>query len=488
MSQGGNGGRLTLAALAMPIIGFALLQSLVVPVLPTIQAALHTTQNNVSWVLTAYLLSAAVLTPVVGRMGDAWGRKRMLLIAIAALAAGCGVSAIAGSLALMIIGRAIQGAGGGILPLAYGIIRDELPEHKVAGAVGVLSALAAAGVGLGLVLAGPVVTNLSYRWLFWIPALLLVVAAVTAHVVVPESPDRMDAGINWPAAVLLCLWLLALLLPISEGPTWGWGSRRVLGLLLLAAVLAAAWMALELRSSRPLIDMRMMRIKVIWTANLVTLLVGVGMYSIFAYLPQYLQTPPSAGYGFGASVTESGLILLPNSIATFAVGFVCGRLTFRYGGRAVLLAGTLISVPAMLMLVLARDHIWEVSLAMTILGAGFGLAFAAMSSLVVKGVPSAQTAVASGMNANIRNIGGAFGAALMSSVISASAHGGHLATNAGYTLGFLIPTVAAVGAMVASYFVPRRVGVPAPAGADRSLPPPEVGWLAARPVLAQDAE
>ena len=316
--------RATFTVLAAATAAYALLQSLVIPVLPTIQAGLHTSQNTVTWVLTAYLLSASIFTPIIGRLGDMYGKERMLVVALVALAVGSLLAALAGSIVIMIVARVIQGIGGGVLPLAFGIIRDEFPAEKVAGAVGVIAALTAVGAGLGIVLAGPIVEALDYHWLFWIPVIMLAVATVAANLFVPESPVRTAGRISWPAAVLLSGWLVALLVAVSEAPDWGWGSARVLGLLAVAVVLAVGWVVVESRSAHPLIDMRMMRIPAVWTTNLVALLFGVGMYATFAFLPEFLQTPASAGYGFGASVTQSGLILLPLTVTMFVVGLVSG--------------------------------------------------------------------------------------------------------------------------------------------------------------------
>jgi EmrB/QacA subfamily drug resistance transporter len=484
--------RVTFLVLALAGTGYALLQSLVIPVLPTIQAALHTSEANVTWVLTAYLLAASVFTPIAGRFGDMWGKRKVFLFCIIAFAAGCGISAVAGSLAVMIVGRVVQGIGGGLIPLAFGIIRDEMAPEKVAGAVGLIAALTAVGVGLGLVLAGPIVDNLSWRWLFWSPMALLLVTTVVAFIVLPESPERVAGRVNWLAAGLLCAWLVALLLPVSEAPVWGWGSTRVIGLLITSAILAAAWVTVERRAAQPLIDLRMMRIPVVWTAGLVALLLGVGMYAVFAFLPQMLQTPKSTGYGFGASITESGLLLLPNCAGSFIMGALCGRLTLRHGGRKLLLVGNAVGVVAFLMLVFARSQEWEIAVAETLMGAGFGLAFAAMSNLIVQGVPLSQTGVASGTNTNIRTIGGSIGAAIMTSIVAGSAHGGQYPTNAGYTHGFVFLTVAALGATVATLFVPKVLRPqPGPGKATQAIPEPGMvrlseGEAAASGVVAPD--
>jgi predicted MFS family arabinose efflux permease len=315
-----------------------------------------------------------------------------------------------------------------------------------------------------------------------------VIAGVAAKLVVPESPVRVAGRLSWSAASLLSAWLVALLVPISEAPVWGWGSGRVLGLLAVAVVLAIAWVAVETRSAHPLIDMRMMRIPAVWTANLVALLFGVGMYASFAFLPEFLQTSPSAGYGFGVSITISGLILLPLSVFMFIFGAASGRLTLRFGGKKVLIAGSAISVVPFLMLVLAHHHQWEIVLAMGLLGAGFGLAFAAMSNLIVEGVPPAQTGVASGMNANIRTIGGSIGAAVMSSIVTATAHHGGLPTEAGYTHGFELLTAAAIAAALASLLVPSKLRDLSREELHDALPHAELGMVAAGTLVGDDPE
>jgi MFS family permease len=474
--------------LATAVATYALLQSLVIPVLPTIQAGLHTTQSNVTWVLTAYLLSASIFTPIMGRLGDMRGKERMLLVALAALAAGSLLSALAGTMAVMVVGRVIQGVGGGVVPLAFGIIRDEFPKEKVAGAVGVIAALAAAGGGLGLVLAGPIVDLLDYHWLFWIPMIMLVVSGIAAKRVVPASPIRIPGRLSWPAAVLMSVWLVALLVAISEAPLWGWGSIRVIGSLVGAVIVAAVWMVVERRSEQPLIDMRMMRIPVVWTTNLVALLFGVGMYATFAFLPEFLQTPSSAGYGFGASITHSGLILLPMSVTMFCFGVASGRLTLRFGGKMVLVAGSFISVVPFVVLVLASSHQWEILVALALMGVGFGLAFSAMSNLIVEGVPRDQTGVASGMNANIRTIGGSIGAAVMSSIVAASARPDGLPLKSGYTHGFELLAGAALAAALAAMLVPTGLRALGRDEMQAALPHAELGLVAAGTLVGDEPE
>jgi EmrB/QacA subfamily drug resistance transporter len=457
--------RVTFAVLAMGVAAFALLQSLVIPVLTTVQHQLHTTQGTVTWVLTAYLLSASVMTPILGRVGDMIGKERVFVATLVALAVGSLLAAVAPSIGVMIVARVIQGVAGGMIPVAFGIIRDEFPADKVPGAIGTLASLTAVGGGLGIVLAGPIVDALDYHWLFWLPMILTVAAAVAAVLFVPESPVRTAGRISWLPAVLLSTWLVALLVALSEAPEWGWGSGRVLGLLAGAVVLAAGWVTAELRAARPLIDMKMMRRTAVWTNNVVSLLLGVGMYATFAFLPEFVQTPAAAGYGFSASITRAGLMLLPSAVTMFITGMFAGRLAVRLGGKTLVTGGCLIGAAAMAVLAFAHQQQWEIYFAAALMGVGFGLAFSAMSALIVMAVPASQTGVASGMNANIRTIGGSIGSAAMASIVTSRLASSGLPLESGYTTGFAVMTGALVLAAVAGLLIPAARRLRQQAGA-----------------------
>jgi EmrB/QacA subfamily drug resistance transporter len=470
--------RVTFAVLALGVAAYALLQSLVIPVLTTIQQVLHTSQGTVTWVLTAYLLSASVMTPILGRAGDIFGKERIFVITLGALAVGSLLAAVAPSIGVMIVARVIQGIAGGMVPVAFGIIRDEFPAAKVAGAVGALASLTAVGAGLGIVLAGPIVDLLDYHWLFWLPMILTALAGVSAVLFVPESPVRSPGRISLLPAVLLSAWLVALLVALSEAPDWGWGSTAVLVLLAASAVLGTAWVAAELRSATPLIDMTMMRQPAVWTNNLVALLIGVGMYATFAFLPEFVQTPPTAGYGFGANITRSGLMLLPSSFTMFATGMFAGRLARRLGGKTLVVAGCLAGGGSMAILAFAHQHEWQIYLSSAAMGVGFGLAFAAMSALVVAAVPADQTGVATGMNANIRTIGGSIGAAAMASIVTSHLAPSGLPKEAGYTTGFAVMTGGMVLAALAGLLIPsvrEAAGRPRRAGLAAAADPAAIG-------------
>jgi len=436
---------MTFAVLAAAAAAFSLMQSLITPVLPTIQHDLHTSGAAVTWVLTAWLLSASVATPLLGRVGDMIGKDRTLLVALGAIALGCLLAALAPNVAVLIVARVIQGLGGAVFPASFGIIRDEFPPARVASAVGGLSAVIATGGGLGIVLAGPIVGALSWRWLFWIPMIVVLLVAALAHRYVPESPVRTPGRLNLVAAALLSGWLIALLLPLSKAPAWGWGSPSTLGLLAVAIVLMAAWLVVELRSANPLIDLRMMRRPAVWTTNLVALLFGAGMFAVYAFLPQLMQTPRAAGYGFGASVTTSGLLMLPMLVTMAAAGSLSGPLTSRVSGKSQLVGGSALTAIASASFALRHDEPWTVAAAGAVFGLGLGLVFASLINLIVQSVPASQTGVASGMNANIRTIGASIGTAVVSSIVTAHPQPSGVPAESGYTTSFLL--LAAVGVL-----------------------------------------
>ena len=281
----------TFTLLAVAAVAYALLQSLVAPALLTIQHDLSTTTSGAAWILTAYLLSASVITPIAGRLGDMFGKKRAMVIVLLVLAAGTLLAALATTIGVMITARVIQGAGGAVFPLSFAIIRDEFPRHRVPHGVALISAILGIGGGLGIVLAGPIVQHLSYHWLFWLPLIAVLIATAGIVAFVPESPVRTPGRVDPLGAVLLAGWLVALLVPISQGPTWGWLSARTLGLFALAAVVLPTWVWVESRSDAPLVDMRMMRLRPVWTTNLAALVIGFGMFASFILVPQFVELP-----------------------------------------------------------------------------------------------------------------------------------------------------------------------------------------------------
>lgn len=443
----------TFAILAVSVASFTLLQSLTIPVLAEIQQQYDTDQATVTWVLTAYLLSASVCTPVLGRVGDAVGKSRMLFITLCALMVGSLMAALAPSIGWLIAARVIQGAGGGVVPLAFGIVRDEFDGH-VRAALSVLASLTAVGFGLGIVIAGPIVVHLGYHWLYWLPMLTTMAAAAATALFIPESPLRTAVRLPvWPG-MFLAGWLVTALLGLSQGNAWGWTSPQVLGLFATSVVLAAAWVCSENRAPVPMIDLRMMRRRGMWTANVVGGFVGFGMFASFGFLPQFLQTPESTGYGYGASITEAGHILLPSAVGSFVVALFTAPLIAVFGVRAVVMTGTAVIGASYLSIAIWHDVPWHLVAATGAQGVGSGLVFSSLAGVVVASVPRDQTGAASGMNANIRTIGGAVGSAVMAGVVTAHLGPADYPLERGYTLGFVILACAMVPALAAAFLLP----------------------------------
>jgi MFS family permease len=442
-----------LASLMLAGGGYALVQSLVIPALPTLQHRLHTTQTGVTWIFTAYMLASAVSLPLAGRLGDMFGRRRILLAALAALSLGILVAALTSSLAVMIAARALQGVGGAIFPLSFGILRDELEPAKVAHGTSWVSAVLGGGGVLGIVLSGPILDHLSYHWLYWFPLAVTCVSLVIAFRVVPARPGHAVEGVGWSGAPLLAGWLVCLLVAVSEGPTWGWSGLRVLGLFVLAGILCGGWALAERRARMPLVDLGMLRIRGVWTTNAAAVLIGWGMYSAFVLIPEYVEAPVRAG-GFGASVAAAGLYLVPWTAAVAVASSVSGRLSARYGSRIPLVIGTAASTVGFVWLTLAHSHPWELNLASATLGAGTGFAFSSMVNLVIESVPTDQTGVATGMNILMRTIGGTIGTQVAATVLLASLSASGLTTRRGFVIAFAIGAAMLALATVAALAAP----------------------------------
>ena len=449
----------TFAVLSTAALAFSLLQSLIIPAIPLLEHTLHTTTTGATWLLTGYLLSAAIATPILGRMGDMVGKEKMIVIVLVTLSVGTLISALATTFPIMLTGRIVQGAGGAIFPLAFGIIRDEFPPKKVAGAIGMLSAILGVGVGAGIVLSGPIVEHLSYHWLFWIPLILSLGAMVTTFLFVPESPVRAPGRVNWAGASIMSAWLVTGLLAISYGPVWGWKTASVLGLLGVTAVLIPCWIRSELHSDTPMVDMTMMRIPAVWSTNLTALLFGFGMFSMFIIVPEFAQTPARVGYGFSASVTQSGLYLLPFAVAMLIIAPLTGRLTVLIGSKPLLGIGALFGGASYGSLALAHGQPWNLYLAAGLLGISVAFGFAAMSNLIVEAVPPTQTGVATGMNTNIRNIGAALGSGVATSLIVSGSLVHGYPKEHGYVLAFIVCGGALVVAAIIALLIPTRSGI-----------------------------
>jgi EmrB/QacA subfamily drug resistance transporter len=466
---------LTLAVLTTAALAYALSQTMVAPALPDIQHTLGTSTTSVTWVLTVYLLSASIATPIVGRFGDMFGKERVLVLVLGAFSVGTLVCALSHSIGVLVAGRAIQGIAGAIFPLAFGIIRDEFPRDRVGTGIGLISATFGIGGAAGLVLSGVIVDHLSYEWLFWLSLIVTLPAMLATHLWIPESPVKSPARIDWGGAALLSATLLCLLMGVSYGPQWGWDSSRVLALFAAAAGLAVVWMRFEGRTAEPMVDMRVMRERAVWATNLTGLLVGFGMFGSFILIPQLVQMPAEAGYGFAASVTEAGLFLLPSAAVMLVAGPLAGALGNRFGSRIPLVLGTIIATAAFALLAVAHDQRWEIYLSGALMGVGIGFSFAAMANLIVDAVPQEQVGVATGINSIMRTIGGSLGAQISASIVATHLiSGSTLPAESGFTEAFVLSAGVLVLACIAALAIPPRQRPPALAPASAHSEPERV--------------
>lgn len=458
----------TLAALVAAGVAYALQQTLVIPALPVLQRDFDTTTTWITWLFTGFLLVSAVATPVLGRLGDQFGKERLLLISLGVFFVGCVASIFAWNVWSLIVFRSIQGVGGAVFPLAFAIIKDEFPAERVGSAMGLVSSVFAVGGGLGLVLSGLIVDNASWRLLFIVGAVAVGAAALLVWRFVPESPIRTPSRVDVPGVLLLSGGLIALLLALTEAESWGWGSGRTIGVLAAAAVLLVAWVVHERRTAQPMVDVRMLANRTVLFTNLTAIAAGYAMLGAFVLLPNFVQMPGDlpadvarlVDYGFGASSTKAGLFLLPGALAGFLSGPLAGVLGRRYSARVPLVLGMSMATVGIVVLALAHDEPWQIVVGMLVLGMGIPFAFAAMAKLIVDAVKPSETGVASGMNTVMRTLGGVVGGQVGAAILSADTIGstGVPAESAFVTAFWVSAAMGLLAVLLAVFVGPRRRG------------------------------
>ena len=457
----------TLAILTLAGIAFALQQTMVIPALPTLQRELHTTTTWVTWVLTVLLLVASVSTPILGKLGDQYGKERLLVISLALFFVGSIGAAAAWNIWALIGWRAVQGAGAAVFPLSYGIIRDEFPPEKVGVAIGLVSAVFGIGGGFGIVLSGVIVDNVSWRWLFIVGAVGIGAALVLVHRFIPESPIKTPSRVDYIGATLMSGGLISMLVALTEGETWGWTSGRTLGLAAAAVVLLVAWGMAELRVDEPMVDMRMLARREILFTNLTAMISGFAMFGTFVLVPNFVQIPHGLStslqhavhYGFGASATKAGLYLLPSSVTLLFAGPLAGLIGKRVGFKWPLASGMLLVAASAGSLAAWHVKPWQILAAMAVLGIGVGFAFAAMATLITEAVRPTETGVATGMNTVMRTVGGVIGGQVGAALLTAhTIPGTNLPSVDGFKIAFIIAgVVALIGAGIAVFITPPRL-------------------------------
>ncbi len=452
----------TLLILSLGTVAFALGQTLIIPAIPDIKASFGASSSAVAWLVTAYFLTASVSTPIAGRLGDMFGKRKLLAISLALFATGSLLSAAGNSLEVIVAGRALQGLGGGVFPLSFGIIRDEFPAERVPASIGLLGATAGVGGGIGLPLGGLIADHASFDWIFWISTAIAVVAVATTLLYVPESPLRSPGRVDVRGALLLTVGLVLPLLAVSQATTWGWGSVRTLGLTALGVAVLAAWVKLEQRTPEPLVNMRTLAQRSVLTTDIATFLVGFGLFGSFVLIPQLAQLPKDTGYGFGFNATEAGLLLAPSALLNLFLSPLSGRMGGRLGARVPLAIGCVIATASLGLLAIAHGSPFITLAWAALLGVGVGFAFSAMPNLIIEAVDRHETGEATGVNTIARNVGASLGSAVGGSVLASDVLRSGFPTDSAFTAALAISAAGSLVAAVAALSIPARRAVRAP--------------------------
>ncbi|MFJ2297090.1 MFS transporter [Streptomyces sp. NPDC087894] len=339
----------------------AVISSLGAPLIPTIAAVDHVSVSDAQWSLTVTMLVGAVATPTMGRLGDGPHRKKVILTGLGVVMAGSLLAALPLGFACLIVGRAMQGVGMGLVPLAIAAARDSVPPQRARSALSTLSLTTAAGVGIGYPLTGLLAETLGMYAGFWFAVIATALAFAAAALVLPRTPPRPAHPMDVPGALLLAFGMGGLLFALTQGESWGWGSPRLLVLGAVSVLVLLGWVLHGLRTAHPLVDLRLIRDRTVFAAHLTTMMGGVGMYLLISLVTRYVQTPPGAGYGLGASVVVTGLILVPFSVGSLAAGRVVRILVRTQPPVRLLPVSCLLSLAALLTFVFAHGRLWESS-------------------------------------------------------------------------------------------------------------------------------
>ncbi|RBQ15628.1 MFS transporter [Spongiactinospora rosea] len=413
----------------------------ILPLLPVLQRELHTSLPAVTWTLTLGLLVSAVAMPLLSKLGDMYGRRRIILGALTLLVIGSVVAALATSLPWLLAGRMLQGFVSPLLPLSIGLARSLLPRHQLATGIGVLSATMGFGSGGGMILAGLVSGD--YQTLFWIVGASGAVAGVLVVFLVKDTAPARRGRPDLPGALVLTIALVTLLLAISQGASWGWTSPGVLGLFAVAVVAAVVWVAIERRVAEPLVELAMLTHRGTVGATVASLLLGFSFFMVVTGVSNFTQAPAATGYGFGATTLEVGFFLLPSTLFMLVISLFSGRLMRRFAASMMVGVGSVIVAVGALWLALSHGSGTDFYVASSLLGIGLGIGYAALGTMAVEHVDPASTALAAGVNALVRLMGGSMAGAAIAAILAA------LPGEPGFQWVF---GVAVIGAVVAAVF------------------------------------
>jgi len=465
--------RLLTPVLCLSGVVVALQQTLVIPLLHDFPAILGVDYASATWLVTATLLTGAVATPIVSRLADMFGKRRMMLVSLATMVVGSLLAALGGTFLLVLIGRGLQGFASALVPVGIGILRDELPRAKVAGATALMSATLGIGSALGLPLSGVVFEHLGWEAIFWMSAFAGAALFAAVLAVIPESPVRTPGRFDLPGALLLSTALVALLLGISKGGSWGWTDERTLIAAAVAVIAFAVWFPFELRVNQPMVDLRTSARRPVLLTNLAALLVGIAMYGNLLVSTQQLEMSTGTGYGHGLSVFEAGLYMVPAGLTMVVFAPLAGRLIGRIGAKYTLVIGCGVMVVAYLARVFVAGSIPMIVLGAMFVTSGTAIAYATMPILIMGSVPITETASANGINALLRSVGTSISSAVIAAlmtVVTMTVGGQVFPSLAAFRTVYSIAAVVALVAAVVALFLPR-----AGAAADDRAPDELVG-------------
>ena len=446
------------AVLAFAGIVVSLMQTLVIPIVPELPKLLDAPASDTAWAVTATLLAAAVATPVVGRLGDMFGKRRMLLVSGVMLVVGSVVCGLSDALVPMIVGRALQGLSSGVIPLGISIMRDELPAERLAGATALMSASLGVGGALGLPTAALIADNFDWHVLFWASAAMGAVALVLVLAFVPESRVRTGGRFDAVGAVGMAAGLVSLLLAISKGADWGWTSGTTLGLFAAAVIILLAWGFFELRTAQPLVDLRTTARRQVLFTNLASIAIGFSMFAMSLVLPQLLQLPTKTGYGLGRSLLTAGLVMAPSGLVMMALAPVSAAVSKAKGPKVTLMIGALIVAAGYGLNIVLMSEVWHLVLISCVIGAGIGFTYGSMPALIMGAVPASETAAANSLNTLMRSIGTSTASAIAGVVLAQMTIdlGGYaLPSENGFKTVMAIGAGAALLAFAIASFIPR---------------------------------
>jgi MFS family permease len=454
---------LEIVAVGLGALMAALSQTLVLPVLPTIASDIGASTTEAQWLLTSTLLVAAISVPILGRVADIFGRRLVLVLSLVALGIGSLVAALTSNPEVMIAGRAISGLSAAAIPLGISLLASVLPAERKASATALISAMLGVGGALGLPLAGLIADNADYHVLFWVGAVGAFLSIAMVLSLVGEPGTSGTRTIDVPGIVLLAGGLLCLVLPLSQGGTWGWGSVRVIGLLVASVVLLGLLVLVERRTASPLVDLTALANPPVAMTNIASVFFGFALFASFVGTANYVQAPEATGYGFGSSVLTAGLCLLPSGILMLLLAPVAARLCVSIGGGNVLAISGVIVAAGLLVRIGLVDHLWQIVLGASIVGAGTGIGYATLPTLINSHTPPDALAAANGINTLARSLGSTLASAVGGSILASltmSLGVVEVPSLAAYRVLFVICAVSAVTASIFGLVIARR-GEPA---------------------------